>query len=199
MITWGSAGELMSLPLKLTYPLSGLLPGDYFSSSSANAIWIWFYSEADASPTDNILPAVCRQIWIYWNLDSPLWKCFKPAGSAQIIICQLHTIHLWVQIISLKFTDRRVLIINYYFALKMGRIGFPWFIWQHTHCHDPMGSLCRSIFFPSCPYTARRSTSSTLLCDLLVDQFLWFLVIKIKDEKKYLYLHLSAPQKMDES
>lgn len=70
-----------------------------------------------------------------------------------------------------------------YFALKMGRIGFAWLSWQHTHCHDPMGSLCKSIFFTSCPYTARRSMSVTLLCDLLVGQFLNFLQSKSKRKR----------------
>lgn len=116
--TWGSAGELRSLPLK---PKFSLLPGDNFSSSSSNATWIWFYS--DVSPTDNLPPAVHRHIWIYWNMDSPSWKCFKPAGSALKTMCQLQTIHLWAQISSLNFSANRVSIINYILLSKWAELG----------------------------------------------------------------------------
>lgn len=80
-----------------------------------------------------------------------------------------------------------------YFALKIGRIGFAWFSWQHTHCQNPTGSLCGSIFFPSCPYTARRSTSLTFLCDLLVINSFNFFWSKMKRRRNIcicIYWHL---------
>lgn len=114
MTTWGSAGELRSLPLK---PKFSLLPGDYFSSSSSNATWIWFYS--DVSSTDNLYIGIFEFIGIH----SPSWKCFKPAGSALKIMCQLQTIHLWAQISSLNFSGNRVSIINYILLSKWAELG----------------------------------------------------------------------------